>query len=319
MIRRAVMAPELMREFADGSALSPSGQEENTMSQQRLTFLGVLLLLMAVGCDRTPKGSSAKQLDDSQTDGPMGLAYVVLRDTAFTWQTKETDHFRVHFQSGSYAADHIDRFVEDAEEARASGLRVLGATNFEPRIDVFHLESRDQMKRITDHAVRGWADPVARTVLLVRRSAANQGERHEIAHVLSHNLWGHSYDWGTTGWMSEALATHAGGPCSGYEIDEIVAYLDRQGELIPLDSLAPNFRTFNDLVAYLQAGSFFGYARETYGLARVRTLWEQGYEQFKSIFEKSPPEVDAEWRKYLRASYPEPKVDWVPLKRDGCQ
>ena len=67
-----------------------------------------------------------------------------------------------------------------------------------------YLSKRD----ITDYAVRGWADPVARTVLLVRKSVSNQGEQHEIAHVLSHNLWGHSYDWGTTGWMSEALATY---------------------------------------------------------------------------------------------------------------
>jgi hypothetical protein len=288
------------------------------VSQQQLAF-GAVLLLIAMGCDRTPEGSVAKQVADPRSNGPMGLAYVVLRDTAFTWQTKETDHFRIHFQTGSYAADHMDQFVKDAEEARASGLRILGATDFEPRIDVFHLESRDQMKRITDHPVRGWTDPVAKTVLLVRKSAANQGERHEIGHVLSHNLWGHSHDWGTTGWMSEALATYAGGPCSGYEIDEIVAYLDRRGELIHLDSLAPNFRTFNDLVAYLQAGSFFGYVRETYGLARVRALWEQGFNKFENIFEKSPSVVDAEWRKFLRTSYPEPKVDWAPLKRDGCQ
>jgi hypothetical protein len=119
--------------------------------------------------------------------------------------------------------------------------------------------------------------------------------------------------------MSEALATYAGGPCSGYEIDEIVAYLDWQGELIPLDSLAPKFRTFNDLVAYLQAGSFFGYIRETYGLARVRALWEEGFDQFENILEKPPSVVDAEWRRFLKASYPEPEVDWAPLKKDGCQ
>jgi hypothetical protein len=184
---------------------------------------------------------------------------------------------------------------------------------------VFHLKSKVQMKHITDYAVGGWTDPVARTVLLVRASASNQGERHEIAHVLSHNLWGHSHDWATTGWMSEALATYAGGPCSGYSIDEIVAYLDRQAELIPLDSLAPKFRRYNDLIAYLQAGSLFSYIRETYGLAQVRALWEQGFEQFETVLGKSPSAVDAEWRKHLGASYPVPKVDWGPLKKSGCQ
>jgi hypothetical protein len=256
---------------------------------------------------------------DEYPGSPMGLAAATLRDTAFTWQTRETDHFRIHFQSASYAADHIDQFETDAEEAWTNGLRVLGAGRFGPRIDVFHLKSRDQMKHLTGFPVRGWTDPESRTVLLVRSSSSNQGERHEIAHVLSHNLWGHSRDWLTTGWMSEALATYAGGPCSGLAIDEIAAYLDRQAELIPLDSLALEFRSHNDLVAYLQAGGFFGYVRETYGMPRVRALWEQGFERFETILGKSPAAVDAEWRNHLRALYPAPKVEWAPLKEAGCQ
>jgi hypothetical protein len=119
--------------------------------------------------------------------------------------------------------------------------------------------------------------------------------------------------------MSEALATYAGGPCSGHSIDEIVAYGDRQSELIPLDSLALKFRTYNDLIAYLQAGSLFGYIREIYGLAKVRALWVGGFEQFEAILKKSPSGVDAEWRKHLKALYPEPKVDWTSLKKNGCQ
>ena len=65
-------------------------------------------------------------------DHPMGLAAVVLRDTAFRWRTRETDHFRIHFQPDSYAADHLERFVGDAEQARANGLRLLGEKRFIP-------------------------------------------------------------------------------------------------------------------------------------------------------------------------------------------
>lgn len=153
----------------------------------------------------------------------MGLAAAALRDTAFTWQTRETPHVRIHFQAGSYAADHIDQFVKDAEQARVNGLEVLGANRFGFRIDVFHLT------------------------------------------------------------------------CSGYGIDEIVAFLDQQGELIPLDSLASRFRTYNDLVAYLQTGSFVGYVRATYGLAPIRALWEQGFERFETILGKTPAAMEAGW------------------------
>lgn len=274
-------------------------------------FLVLLLLPAATACDRMP--------DALYPDHPMGLAAQALGDTAFTWHTRETSHFRIHFQPDSYAAKHTDRLAEDAEQAREQVLTVLGERRFAPRIDVFHLKSRDQVKRLTGYAVRGWADPDARTVLLVRASAANQGERHEIAHVISHTLWGRSFDWSTTGWMSESLATYVGGPCSGYEIDEIAGYLERQGELIPLDSLARRFRSYNDLVAYLQAGSFLGFLLDRYGVPRVRALWERGIESFEAVIGKPPAAADAEWREHLRAVYPEPRVVWAPLKLEGCQ
>jgi hypothetical protein len=252
-------------------------------------------------------------------DHPMGLAETVLRDTAFTWQTRQTDHLRVHFQPGSDAARHMDQLVKDAEQGRENALRVLGEKSFGPRIDVFHLTSREQMKRITDYPVRGWTDPVSRTALLVRTSGSNQGERHEIAHVLSHNLWGHSRDWLTTGWMSEGLATYAGGPCSGHPIDQIVAYLDRGGQLIPLESLARKFRSYDDLMTYLQAGSFVGYIRGRYGLPALRALWEEGFDRLPAILGKDAGTVDAQWRTQLRKSYPDPKVDWAPIQAQGCR
>ena len=273
----------------------------------------VVLLLLASSC-----GPASDR--DPPRDPPMGrLAATVLRDTAFSWLTRRTEHFRIHVQPGTYAAGHLDRYVADAEEARENALRLLGEREFRPRIDVFHLESRDQMRHITEFAVRGWTDPEARTVLLVRGTPSNQGERHEIAHVLSHNLWGHSHDWLTTGWVSEGLATWAGGRCSGYTLDEIVAYLDRRGELIPLDSLARRFRSFDDLVAYLQAGSFVGWVREMHGLPAVRRLWDQGFDSLPAILGKDARAVDAEWRARLRSRYPAPRVDWAPMKAQGCQ
>jgi len=110
----------------------------------------LLLLPLTSACDRTPRFL--------YPDHPMGLAAEALRDSAFSWQTRETKHFRVHFQPGSYAAAHMDQFLKDAEEAREIGLRTIGEKDFIPRIDVFHLTSRDQVKRITGYGVRGWAD-----------------------------------------------------------------------------------------------------------------------------------------------------------------
>jgi hypothetical protein len=72
-------------------------------------------------------------------------------------------------------------------------------------------------------------------------------------------------------------------------------------------------------VAYLQAGSFFGYVLENYGRSSVRALWEEGFEAFERILGKPPSVVDTEWRTHLRALYPDPRIDWGPLKKEGCQ
>jgi len=60
--------------------------------------LVLFLTPLPSGCDHVPK--------ELYRDHPMGLAAGALRDTAFMWETRQTDHFRIHFQVGSYAADH---------------------------------------------------------------------------------------------------------------------------------------------------------------------------------------------------------------------
>ncbi len=106
---------------------------------------------------------------------------------------------------------------------------------------------------------------------------------------------------------------------SGYAWPTQHAYADRQGERIPLDSLARKFRSYNDLLAYLQAGSFIGYVQETYGLSPVRALWDQGFEQLETILGKTPAAIDTEWRSHLKSLYPRPQIKWVALKKSGCQ
>lgn len=51
----------------------------------------------------------------------------------------------------------------------------------------------------------------------------------------------------------------------------------------------------------------------------MRALWEQGFDRLETILEKTPAAIDAEWRTHLKASFPEPKVEWAPLTKEGCQ
>jgi hypothetical protein len=85
-----------------------------------------------------------------------------------------------------------------------------------------------------------------------------------------------------------------------------VADFDRQGELISLGSLAPNFRAFNDLIAYLQAGSFFGYVRE------------QDFDQFENILERAPSHGGCRMAEVLENFFASPRGR-ATLKGNGCQ
>jgi len=93
-----------------------------------------------------------------------------------------------------------------------------------------------------------------------------------------------------------------------------------QQKLFPLRSIltASGFRAYNSITSYIEAGSFVKYLMDTYGPDKMRSLFTlPRYSDsreieiaFKAIYGQSIPEMESEWRTFLRAWHPPERPSW---------
>ena len=254
----------------------------------------------------------------SQThDQPVGLARALLGDNSFEFVTVEQKHFRFYYQPNSFAASHLDSLCVNAEFARRHGLAVLQEAEFPEIIDVFYLQSRDDMNRAIGYSVKGFSDWRSRTVLIVVNEEIRAYHAHEIMHVLSANLWGFPAD--SNHCFLEGLAVFADSPCLGYSLHEIAAYMEHERLLIPLDVMFERFRQQADVPSYMQAGSLVEYLIESYGSQKFKRLWQEGMQKCDRIIGISLERLETDFKNHLKAKHPRaPVVDWELLLSRGC-
>jgi hypothetical protein len=246
-----------------------------------------------------------------------GLARLALDNPAFHWLTTETEHAEVHVEVGSFAAGRMAELEKRVESARAHDLEMLGEREFEPRIHVFYVESRERMKRLVGYPVTGWTEAESGTTVLVASEDWSPFERHEIMHVLSLTVWGPPREPGD--WLQEGIGAAAEDRCGAYAGRQFAAGLARRGEIIPLSTLISAFRREDDLVAYLEAGSLVTYLLETYGLASLWKLWHDGAGAAPAAFGKPLEEIELDWRRWLDLTPdPAPDVDLERISDKGC-
>jgi hypothetical protein len=139
--------------------------------------------------------------------------------------------------------------------------------------------------------------------------------RHEIMHVLAMNLWG--LPGLPYGWVSEGLAVLAQGECRGYDLHRLAGSMHERDLLVPIDTLINQFWEQDDVVAYVQAGSFIRYVYEAYGRDILRAVWQHGAAGLVEVIGQTVTELEAEWREHIIGALRSgPSVEWEPS--DGC-
>lgn len=241
---------------------------------------------------------------------PAGLGRAALDNPAFTWLDRTTPALRLHFLADSYPALHQDSLARLTTAGRAHGLALLGVEDFPAPIDVFFIESRDQMNALVGFPVTGFAHRDARAVFLVTNPDWRAFARHELMHVLVHQLWGPAAR--PDAWIVEGLAQFADGRCGPYTNDDVAHALGARSGYVPFDTLVARFRQLNDLTAYLQAASMIGHLYETRGREAVRRVWTRGVGALPAGFERS-------WREWLAArARPVAPADLDVIAAKGC-
>jgi hypothetical protein len=227
------------------------------------------------------------------------------------WQSVDTEHFRLYTEPGTYAARHLRDVGERAERAWRDDLALIGEHAYQPRINIFYFESKARMDSIFNMRGEGLTYPEAQLVMLVMSPTDSiPGDRHEIMHVISMNLWGWNAEQDV--WQREGLANVASMPEWPYTIDAMAAQARRDGDQRTVaDLTGPKFfdgERIDHFRAYMLASSFVEFLLLAGGVDKFRELWQQGLGATHAIYGYDLSELARQWEATLRT---------VPLPPQG--
>lgn len=221
----------------------------------------------------------------------------LLKRRGFAWKTAQTEHLRLHFESGTLAEKRIEELKTWQEIAFGRNLRLLGGQNYPFQTDVFVVESRGRMKDLIDEEINGVAYGDTNVVCFVYGEKINASGSHELMHVMAANIWGKR----PRSWINEGLAVYSDDRWWGFGLHDLSKYLWQEKKLIPLEKLIENFSAHPDLITYPQIGSFVKFLYEEYGVAKVKELWSSGKEKdFARVVGKDLKTLENEWHERLK-------------------
>ncbi|HYN81853.1 MAG TPA: hypothetical protein VES88_10160 [Gemmatimonadaceae bacterium] len=250
--------------------------------------------------------------------GTGAAARTLLAREGFDWRVFETTHARLHAARRSRVFDRAPSLADSVEQARKTALSTLEESDLpgEPKIEVFLLDTREDMKRITGRTISGFALPGELTAVFAAGPGYKPLIRHELTHAISFVRWGELRG---GQWRSEGVATLAQGNCQGHSTDEIAAGYLTSGKLPSVASMLHDFRGIGELQGYIGAASFADHLRRRYGIATLRALWQgRAPDSLTNDLAKADGgNAEREWRAALRGIAPA-NLDSARLYREGC-
>jgi hypothetical protein len=239
----------------------------------------------------------------------------ILSDARYEWVTLETLNTRIHVPVGSYAHANQEVVRQKAEKSRADVLWTLAEPGYSGTLDLFYVDAREDMGALTGTPVTGYSYFDDRAVVLVFNEEWRAFERHEFTHVVTLGTWADPSGMAVV----EGLATYVDGECGGYANGRVArTVLDREG-VIPLESLATDFRGQNDLAAYLQAAAVIEFMVSREGEEVIRLLWREGLQSAPTLLRIPADDFEAEFLEWLLSSFdPLPEPAWEAIRSGGC-
>ena len=284
----AAAAPYLLLGGCAAAAVRPAAEAQAVSPQRRCA-----LKQRRVGTSLAVSGALVIATT-ALAQQPSGLAAAALGNARFAWQQQSVAGFRVYAQSGSYGARHQDSLVARLPDALAHARALLDTTAPDGLIDVFFVETREDMAALIGSRATGFAHQAARAVFLVTNPMWRAFERHEIMHVVAWHAWGAPAP--NNDWLQEGLAQAADGYCGNYSNEAVLRAMTAQRGWISLSDLLTNFRRLPDLRAYLQAAAFTAHLLDTHGPQPLERLWRLGATASTVLGGRTLERLEAEWR-----------------------
>jgi hypothetical protein len=267
----------------------------------------LLVSLLATGCANRPADEPAS---------PHGSQTVrwALANKGFEWRTYRRPGLHIHYDARSALSANVPALADSALRARDHDLRLLEVSEDTSTLEIFLVDSRDDMKRLSGQIWAGWAQTGEKTAFFVAGPGRRPAFRHELMHAYSLLMWGEPP---SGPWISEGLATWATGACQGKGFDALVAGFAQTDYLYPLPVLVDRFREIPEVRGYLQAASIIETIYRARGIAGVREIWQRPKNPGDHPLDPVGAPLEALWRVRLATATPA-FLDTVALRETGC-
>jgi hypothetical protein len=245
------------------------------------------------------------------------LARKALEDSSFDWKLTESENIRVYYQTASFAEKHRAMLLRSVAQMIDEVLDYLGETAYDETLNVFYVNSRQEMEQIVGSPVTGLANWSANAIFVVCSPEWRSFEEHEFTHNITMGSWGSPHE--TSRWMIEGISIASDGWCREYTVDEIAYHYLVNDEFPPLRELLDDVRSLGEIRGGMYAGSVIGYIRNAYGAEALRKLWLDGFDAFAKSVDIDLNQLEASWREYLKSSVGlNAPVDIETINELGC-
>jgi hypothetical protein len=245
------------------------------------------------------------------------LVQRALDDTYFQWRSVENARARVYYKPGSFAQRHRFTLLRSVTAGMAEDLEFLGQPAYREVLNVFYVDNRNEMERITGSPVTGFANWDANGIFLVFAPDWRGFEKHEFAHVVTMGVWGAPHP--SSNWMIEGICIAADGWCREFSVDQIARHLLVSGKLPPMEQLPVRFTELGEIRGGFYAASVIAFIRSEYGIDAVRRIWTGGLGILPDTLGRPFDKIEAMWRDHLEREVGDGvEVDMGKIDESGC-
>ncbi|PKB17655.1 peptidase MA family metallohydrolase [Flavobacterium sp. 5] len=205
--------------------------------------------------------------------------------------------------------------IELCRKSIKEDLAIINEKEYKKVIEIEFLTSRKEMLKYSGLGAQGLAI-FERDIIFMIHKNQNSPIKHEMMHMISMDKWGDTAE--SSHWMNEGLATYAGGTCSKYTLEEIYQYFMQSGKLIPMNTIANDFYSANDMITYTQSAFLVKYLIDTFGFDKFSKLWKEGYNNFNKIYGFEFEQMQNQIKSELKIKYPKDiEFNWEEFNK-GC-
>ncbi len=242
----------------------------------------------------------------------------VLNDERFTWASMSDGDLTIYYKEGSFAQKHRMMLLSSLKTSIPEVLDILEETGFDDPLNVFYLDSRDDMNALIGKPYSGFSHWTANSIFLVLNPEWRSFERHEFAHIVTMGTWG--YPDSTSRWMIEGIPVFCDGWCQDMSIDQIAYSLLKKGQLPDLKILFTDYAGLGEIRAGFSSASFIAFVINEYGTEKIRELWHNGTTgTIEDILGEDIPTLNGHWKDYIRDHGQDGiELDLESIRQHGC-